>query len=79
MTSRDFCYWLQGYFEITKSNPHNNQMIQLTKEQVEAIQNHLKMVFKADIDPSFQPILQTPLDDLHSLGKIDPSGLAVRC
>ena len=55
MTSRDFCYWLQGYFEI-----HGNRPVQepestynLNDSQVEMIKNHLAMVFKHEIDPSF--------------------------
>lgn len=54
MTSRDFCYWLQGYFEI-----HGNRPVQepqstynLNESQVEMIKNHLSMVFKHEIDPS---------------------------
>ena len=56
MTSRDFCYWLQGYFEI-------DQPEELTKEKLEKIRNHLNMVFKHEIDPSFG-------DDLPDLQKI---------
>lgn len=46
MTSRDFCYWLQGFFEV--SEPVN-----LSEKQVQQIKNHLAMVFKHEIDPSF--------------------------
>lgn len=45
MTSRDFAYWLQGFFEIT--NPET-----ITKEQTNMIKNHLNLVFKHEIDPS---------------------------
>lgn len=38
MTPRDFCYWLQGLFEIGEPS-------ELTPRQVEIIQNHLNMVF----------------------------------
>tara|TARA_R110000803_G_scaffold50945_1_gene105555 strand:- start:353 stop:694 length:342 start_codon:yes stop_codon:yes gene_type:complete len=39
MTSRDFCYWLQGPFEVT-------DLKSLTADQVEIIDKHLTMVFK---------------------------------
>ena len=45
MTSRDFCYWLQGYFEV--ANDHKEG---LTKKQAEQIRNHLALVFKHEID-----------------------------
>lgn len=55
MTSRDFCYWLQGYFEISSIHHSNNEqtIVTLNSEQVKAIRNHLAMVFKHEIDPSF--------------------------
>lgn len=45
MTSRDFAYWLQGFFEISGSNI-------LDVEQIDVIRNHLNLVFKHEIDPS---------------------------
>lgn len=45
MTSRDFCYWLQGFMEL--QDPQG-----LTTAQVQAVKNHLAMVFKHEIDPS---------------------------
>lgn len=45
MTSRDFAYWLQGYFEI--SNPK-----EIKETEVEMIKKHLNLVFKHEIDPS---------------------------
>lgn len=45
MTSRDFAYWLQGFFEI--QNP-----IELTTPQIEMIKAHLNLVFIHEIDPS---------------------------
>ena len=47
MTSRDFCYWLQGFFEIT-----DESISVITPKQVECIKNHLNLVFKHEIDPS---------------------------
>ncbi len=45
MQSRDFIYWLQGFFEISGDN-------NLSPKQVEIIRNHLNMVFIHEIDPS---------------------------
>lgn len=52
MTSRDFCYWLQGYFELSGVTTEINAL-PLTTGQVNTIRNHLAMVFKHEIDPSF--------------------------
>lgn len=55
MTPENFCYWLQGYFEI---NQHNGRVI-LTSEQVDEIKNHLQLVF-TKVTPTlltdFQPL-----------------------
>jgi hypothetical protein len=45
MTSRDFAYWLQGFFEISGAT-------EVTPDQLKVIRNHLNMVFKHEIDPS---------------------------
>ena len=59
MQSRDFCYWLQGFFEVSKAE-------EVTKEQVEIIKRHLNMVFTHEIDPSFGgPAQQQELSDIH--------------
>lgn len=63
MTSRDFCYWLQGYFEISKGE-------ELNKSQVQMVKRHLALVFKHEIDPSYggdQQELQNIYDKLLQL------------
>lgn len=50
MTSREFCYWLQGWFEI---NNVEDAVQELTFEQVQTIKMHLALVFKHEIDPSY--------------------------
>lgn len=40
MNTQDFCYWLQGYFELSGTDGG------LSKEQVEVIKEHLQLVFK---------------------------------
>jgi len=51
MTSRDFCYWLQGYFELM--NKVHEENLALTREQTDCIAKHLSMVFVHEIDPTF--------------------------
>lgn len=66
MTSRDFCYWLQGYFEISKQISLDGQPI-LTDAQVVNIEKHLALVFIHEIDPSAGgPAEQAKLNAAHS-------------
>jgi len=58
--SRDFCYWLQGYFELALQEG-------LTPDQVTAIKRHLMLVFKHEIDPSFPQSQQAELNQNHHL------------
>jgi hypothetical protein len=51
MTSRDFCYWLQGFFEIAEADI--GKPITLSDAGIDCIRRHLAMVFKHEIDPSF--------------------------
>lgn len=59
MTSRDFAYWLQGFFEVSQAK-------EVTPEQLTVIKNHLNMVFRHEIDPSHGDAahLKT-LSDIH--------------
>ena len=63
MTSRDFCYWLQGFFELTGPSQTG-----LSVSQVDCITKHLNMVFIHEIDPSMP---NPKLDDAHT-GFISP-------
>jgi len=58
MTSRDFCYWLQGFFEIQDPK-------RLTETQIQMIKKHLNMVFEHEIDPSFGED-QEKLEKIHN-------------
>jgi hypothetical protein len=59
MTSRDFCYWLQGYFELSGSDL-------LDIEKTKTVKNHLAMVFRHEIDPSFgDKKMQDALKEIH--------------
>jgi CRISPR/Cas system type I-B associated protein Csh2 (Cas7 group RAMP superfamily) len=78
--SRDFVYWLQGYFvywlqgyiELAPSNG-------LSTEQVETIKKHLAMVFVHEIDPSFPPSQQQPLNTAHNPSGGKSSDILYRC
>lgn len=67
MTSREFCYWLQGYFEINGNQPRPPEHTDsLNSEQVKRIKSHLAMVFKHEIDPSYgDKTHQADLSKLH--------------
>ena len=58
MKSVEFCYWLQGMFELSKPQS-------LTPEQTELIKRHLAMVFKHEIDPSYPEGQQQALSGIH--------------
>lgn len=87
MKSRDFVYWLQGYFELhgnrpMRPEPHDDMA--LSGCQVEMIRKHLAMVFKHEIDPSAgSSAHQQELTELHAkpiIGGVDPvTGLTMRC
>lgn len=58
MKSVEFCYWLQGLFELAEPK-------QLTELQTDLVKRHLAMVFTHEIDPSYGPNDQKKLNDLH--------------
>lgn len=77
MTSRDFMYWLQGYFELhtnrpMREEPHDDMA--LSGYQVEMIRKHLALVFKHEIDPSMgDDKHQAILNTIHQSGKPESS------
>ena len=79
MKSRDFCYWLQGYFEVKEGETTTPNDKSLTHQQVVMIKNHLAMVFKHEIDPSFgDEAHQQVLNNVHTLIPGKP-GVQLRC
>ena len=81
MTSKDFAYWLQGFFEIAEEK-------EITPRQVEIIKNHLKLVFYYDIDKSYgvdqktSETMQAIHDGNHPIispPKRKPGDLIVKC
>lgn len=83
MTSRDFCFWLQGYLEITGAGGVGGTM---SDQQVACIQRHLGLVFTHEIDPSMKTpepktAHETTLDEKHrpQFGGTDAHGNVYRC
>ena len=64
MTSRDFAYWLQGFFEIS-------DITDLNKNQTQIVRNHLAMVFYHEIDQLYPQEQQEKLNELHSRRELD--------
>lgn len=91
MTSRDFCYWLQGLFEL-------GSPVALDAKQTDLVKVHLAMVFVHEINPSAGDAKQQAvLNDIHkqldqtakaqaqagqqisTIGGIDLNGTVYRC
>lgn len=66
MKSVEFCYWLQGMFEL--GNPQT-----LDATQTDLVKRHLAMVFKHEIDPSYgKAEHQAALSAIHGSGGKPP-------
>lgn len=70
MTSRDFVYWLNGFFEL-------GDVQSLTVDQTDTVKRHLAMVFKHEIDPEFGKDLKA-LRKLHRKKEIVYCGKAIK-
>lgn len=55
MTPENFCYWLQGFFEISGTT-------ELTKEQVVMIEEHLQLIFNKQTKKSVKDLVVAPED-----------------
>lgn len=73
MTSRDFAYWLQGYFEISDVKT-------IGEKETEIIKKHLNLVFKHEIDPSMgDEKHQQELNNIHSSQPFPKKDTLIRC
>lgn len=84
MQSRDFCYWLQGFFEVGSMGGGTNtpEVAGLTSAQVSMIRNHLNMVFAHEIDPAMGDAKhQAQLNKIHSspTNALPGSQILMRC
>lgn len=76
MTSREFCYWLQGYMELADSAIVTG----MSGQQIQVIKNHLNLVFHHEIDPSYggDPKKMQSIHD-GKIGGVDENGNIMRC
>jgi len=65
MKAVEFCYWLQGVFEVA-------DLQYLDEKQTEIVKRHLNMVFVHDIDPSYPESQQVQLNEIHSGTEMKP-------
>lgn len=73
ITSRDFCYWFQGFLEISGA-------IALSADQIAVVRNHLSMVFVHEIDPSMGgPEHQQKLSETHTPGTFGTRPPVMKC
>ena len=72
MNTIDFCFWLQGYFEI-------NGKAEITREQAKIIKNHLNLVFKHEIDPLRESQTTTPTSVLNHTHNPSKNDTLLRC
>lgn len=79
MKAVEFCYWLQGVFEVA-------DLRSLDEKQTDLVKRHLNMVFVHDIDPSYPEGQQKTLNAIHSSpnshltpGPQIPGGPIARC
>lgn len=66
MQSRDFCFWLQGFFELRESVPDGS----ITGDQVEIIKEHLALVFEEFGRPAMSKVAPFSLnlnDESHRI------------
>ena len=76
MRSRDFAFWLQGFFELTDTDGKG-----LHPDQVRMIRRHLALVFQHEIDPSMgDEKKQAALNVTHHgpIGGEGPGGVLYR-
>ncbi len=76
MKTAEFCYWLQGFFELSPDKKKG-----LSADQTEMIRRHLALVFIHDIDPKQGgDELQEALQKIHDGPKTNAAGQTLyRC
>ena len=69
MSETEFCYWLQGFFELSGSD-------ELTPAQVHIIKSHLSLVFKQVTNGKWEVDLNTMFTGITSQGLCGVSPLS---
>lgn len=78
MNELNFCYWLQGFFELKKTIDHREGF---SPDTVKVIEEHLQLVFKK-VTPVYQfpPITTLPQKPIFNMPTIgDGIALQVTC
>lgn len=79
MKASEFCYWLQGFFELRGAS---SPVKAIDGEQAAMIERHLSLVFLHDLDPKQ---LADKLQESHDgkkpvvFGGTGPNGETLRC
>ena len=79
MKASEFCYWLQGFFEVAGAGGSD---LELTSGQISVIERHLALVFKHDLDPQHgDEQHQAELQAIHDgkIGGVTSDGKVMRC
>lgn len=72
MTAAEFCYWLQGVFEV-------GDVKSLDERQTDLIRRHLDMAFVHDIDKRPSLDEQAKLNKIHHGPATRPQDVLLRC
>lgn len=74
MKAEQFCFWLQGHFEM------NPNAITLDASQTNLLKRHLELVFAHDIDPKMgSKEHQEKLNTIHDSNDHGVGGMVLRC
>lgn len=60
MNSIDFCFWLQGFFELSECTS-------VSEKQLKLIKNHLNLAFVHEIDPLRESETDVTKEQLHAV------------
>ncbi len=72
MKASEFCYWLQGYFEISGVDIDTMLPKEMNCLQVQVVQKHLSMVFKHELDKTHGTLEeQATLQAMHDKPKVE--------
>lgn len=72
MNATEFCYWLQGLFELS-------DVKSLDERQTDLVRRHLAMAFQHDIDQRPSPEQQAKLNQIHHGPVTRPQDVILRC
>lgn len=72
MTPENFCYWLQGYFELVGPKT-------LDEKETKIVNDHLNLVFKKETPQYFSPNFNANYDALKEGYLMSDSGMYRTC